>query len=179
MKFIMKKFLIPLVLVASSLFSLDNNIVLAQSCNAFIGTTLGGNDINLDRCSISRSSSENVYFSYSVKTLTVGNKKLSAQANCSNNTWSIFPENKFDKPNNPIALKILKLVCDPKEISPRKVISTVNQNVVVVKTSPSDPATVCVAVNVKSINIYRLVNSWYYTDVCGRIGVVHRSQLGL
>ncbi|WP_071839444.1 MULTISPECIES: hypothetical protein [Microcystis] len=29
----------------------------------------------------------------------------------------------------------------------------------------------------RTINIYGSVGSWYYTDVCGEMGVIHSSQI--
>lgn len=160
-------------------FFWSNQDVVAQSCNDLMKTTLGGNDINLDRCSILESSSKDVYFSYSVKTLTFGIKRFTAQADCSNNTWAIFPENKFNKPNNQIAQKMFDVVCNSRMSPTRRVVSVVNQDLLSIKTSPNDASIACIVINPKTVNIYRSVNSWYYTDICGRVGVVHPSQIRL
>ena len=50
--------------LVSALSSLGKEDVSAQSCNYFAGTAVGGQDVNVDTCSISRASYQSVDFIY-------------------------------------------------------------------------------------------------------------------
>jgi hypothetical protein len=45
-----------------------------------------------------------------------------------------------------------------------------------VRTSPNGNI-ICSVRERRTINIYDSVGSWYYTNVCGEMGVIHSSQI--
>jgi hypothetical protein len=82
--------------------------VTAQSCNYYTGTSVTGEKVNLDTCSISRTSDRSVNFVYSLD-----DKKFASQANCTARTW-IKPPNKKEiyVPKSQAMKKMLDRVCN-------------------------------------------------------------------
>jgi hypothetical protein len=149
--------------------------VLAQSCNYFAGTAVGGQNINVDTCSISRASSRSVDFVY-----YLGNEKVTSQANCNNGTWMTFPERQVNRPQSQATQKMLNVVCNYRSLNSSNSSSSAKAFVFDppsnVRTSPNG-SILCSVTTPTMINVYNSINSWYYTDVCGRTGVIHSSQI--
>lgn len=149
--------------------------VSAQSCNYFAGTSVGGQNINVDTCSISRASYQSLDFVY-----YLGNEKVISQANCINGTWTTFPERQVNRPQSQATQRMLNVVCNYRSSSPNYTSSSGKAFVFGppsnVRTSPNG-SILCSVTTPTTINVYGSVNSWYYTDICGRTGVIHSSQI--
>lgn len=149
--------------------------VSAQSCNYFAGTAVGGQAVNVDTCSISRASYQSVDFIY-----YLGNKKIISQANCNNGTWTTFPERDVHRPQSQATQRMLDVVCNSRSSSSSNTSSSRKAFVFDppsnVRTSPNG-SILCSVTDPTTINVYGAVDSWYYTDVCGRTGVIHSSQI--
>ena len=160
--------------VASTLF-LSQEPVSAQTCNYFAGTAATGQSINVDLCSIHVASYRSVDFIY-----YLGNEKVVSQANCEQGSWVSFPERQINRPQSQATQRMLEVVCSYRAYSPGQ-ISSVGAAIVYdppsnVRVSPNGDI-LCSVREPSAINIYGTVGSWYYTDVCGRMGVIHTSQI--
>jgi hypothetical protein len=144
-------------------------VASAQSCNYFAGTAVNGKSVNVDLCSISIPSDRSVDFVY-----YLGSERIQSQANCPNGTWTTFPERQINRPQSAATQRMLNVVCSYRETQatsafvfdpPSNVRRSPNGNIL------------CSVKTRQSINIYGSVGSWYYTDVCGAIGVIDAGQL--
>jgi hypothetical protein len=81
----MKKLASALGFLAIVSASLPGNApaVKAQSCNYYTGISVTGQKVNLDTCSISKSSDRGTSFIY-----YLGDKKFASRANCNDRTWT-------------------------------------------------------------------------------------------
>lgn len=173
----MQKFasVIGVCLLACALFPWGKQEVLAQSCNYFAGTAVGGQNINVDTCFIARASYQSVDFVY-----YLGNEKVISQANCNNGTWMTFPEKKVNRPQSQATQRMLNIVCNHRS-------SNFNSSSSSGKAFVFDPPSnvrispnggiLCSVNTPTTINVYGSVDSWYYTDVCGKTGVIHSGQV--
>lgn len=148
---------------------------LKSSCNYLAGTAVGGQSINVDLCSISASNSGNVSFVY-----YLDSERVESEANCSSRTWTTFPERQVNRPQSPATQKMLDRICSHQSSSSA---STSRTGVAIVFDPPSNVrvspngAILCSVKEKTTINIYSLNGSWYNTDVCGSMGVIHADQL--
>jgi hypothetical protein len=162
--------------ISGTLFSLNSQDVVAQSCNYFAGTAVGGQEINLDTCSISRASYRSVDFIY-----YLGSEKVVSQANCDTGTWTTFPEKQVNRPQSQATQRMLDFVCNSRTSSPSRNSSSARKAFVFdppsnIRTEPNG-SVLCSITTPTTINIYGSLGSWYYTDACGETGVVHSSQI--
>jgi hypothetical protein len=95
-----------LAIVSSSLPG-NTPAVTAQSCNYYTGISVTGEKVNLDTCSISRTSDRGTDFVY-----YLGDKKLASKANCSNRTWTTLSNNQVNTPQSQATRKMLDRVCN-------------------------------------------------------------------
>ena len=165
---------ISCTLVASTFF-LQQESTSAQTCNYFAGTAVTGQSVNVDLCSITPASSRSVDFIY-----YLGDERVVSQANCAQGTWISFPERQINRPQSRATQRMLEVVCSYRFYSPRST-SRVGTAIVFdppsnVRVSPNGDI-LCSVRGRSTINIYGSVGSWYYTDVCGSIGVIHSSQV--
>jgi hypothetical protein len=167
--------ILGLCVLISSLCSWSKHEASAQSCNYFAGTAVTGQSVNVDICSISRASYQSVDFVY-----YLGNKKVISQANCNNGTWINFPTRQVNRPQSQATQDMLNVVCNYSSSRPNSIVHSEEAFVFEppsnVRTSPNG-SIICVVTIPSVINIYGSTNSWYYTDVCGRKGVIHSSQI--
>ncbi|OLP19966.1 hypothetical protein BST81_02505 [Leptolyngbya sp. 'hensonii'] len=140
----------------------------AESCNYFAGTAVAGQAVNVDLCSISRASARSVNFVY-----YLGNEKVVSQANCQNGTWTTFPEKQVHRPQSRATQRMLEVVCSYNGGNNAAFVFDPPSNV---RNSPNGTV-LCTINSPTTINIYGSAGPWYYTDVCGSIGVIHSSQL--
>ena len=162
-------------LIVGTLVSVSSQEALAQSCNYFAGTAIGGQEINVDICSISRASYQSVDFVY-----YLGDEKVVSQANCNNGTWTTFPDRQVNRPQSQATQRMIDTVCNPRTLNSSRNSSSRKAFVFDppsnVRTSPNG-SILCSINSPTSINIYGSVGSWYYTDVCGSNGVIDSSQI--
>jgi len=139
------------------------NIVLAETCNYFAGTAVTGKSVNIDLCSIVLASSRSVDFVYYL-----------------GRTWTTFPERQIHRPRSQATQTMLEVVCSYRFNSSQ---STSRIAAAIVFSPPSNVRTspngniICSVKERRTINIYGSVGSWYYTNVCGEMGVIHSSQI--
>lgn len=159
----------------TSLLTLESKPSFAQTCNYFAGTAVGGQRINVDLCSIAPASPESVDFVY-----FLGNEKVVSQANCVQGHWVSFPERQINRPQSEATQRMLEIVCSYRNED----INIPRGRQAVVFDPPSNVRVVpngeilCSVNNRRRINTYGSAGgSWYYTDVCGTMGVIHSSQI--
>lgn len=145
---------------------------LAQSCNYYAGTASTGDSVNVDLCSISIASSQSVDFVY-----YLGDTQIYSQANCAEGYWTTFPEGTTHRPQSQATQNMLDEVCsylssDTSNASTAFVFDPPSN----VRISPNGDI-LCSVQRASTINIYGSTGEWYYTDVCGSMGVIHSSQL--
>lgn len=159
----------------TSLFTLETKPSMAQTCNYFAGTAVGGQSINVDLCSISPASPQSVDFVY-----FLGNDKVVSQANCAQGTWVSFPERQTNRPQSEATQRMLEIVCSyriEETNIPRSRQALVFDPPSNVRASPNGDI-LCSVNDRRDINIYGSDGGgWYYTDACGQIGVIHHSQI--
>jgi hypothetical protein len=173
----MKRFasVLRLSVLIGALFPWSKHEASAQSCNYFAGTAVAGQNVNVDICSISRASYQSVNFVY-----YLGNEKVISQANCNNGTWIAFSTRQVNPPQSQATQNMLNVVCNYRSSHFN---SSVDSGKAFVFEPPSNVRTspngniLCSVKIPTTINVYGSVNSWYYTDVCGRIGLIHSSQI--
>ncbi|OIP71939.1 MAG: hypothetical protein AUK48_11720 [Oscillatoriales cyanobacterium CG2_30_44_21] len=153
------------------MFCSNNQDVVAQSCNYFAGKAAGGQEINLDTCSISRASYRSIDFIY-----YLGNEKVVSQANCDNGTWTTFPEGQVNRPQSQATQRMLSFVCNSRATNSSARKAFVFDPPSNVRSEPNG-SVLCSIKNPISINVYGSIGSWYYTDTCGETGVIHSSQI--
>jgi hypothetical protein len=78
----------------------------AQSCNYYAGISVTGQKVNLDTCSISKSSGGTNFVYY------LGDKKLASKANCSDRTWTTSSNSQVNTPQSQATKKMLDRVCN-------------------------------------------------------------------
>lgn len=162
--------------VALTICTILSQIKIAEaqsSNNYYAGQSSGGQSINVDLNSISRASSKSVDFVY-----YLGEERIQSQANCEAGTWTTFPERAINRPQSQATQNMLNVVCQNRasNSSSRRRVARVFDPPSNVRTSPNGSA-LCSVRNITDINIYSSTGDWYYTDVCGEMGVIHSSQI--
>lgn len=143
----------------------------AQSCNYYVGRAVDGQAINIDTCSISRASYRSVNFVY-----YLGSDRVESQANCQDLVWTTFPERIVHRPQSAATEKMLDYVCNFDSQTSRTGTAFVFDPPSNVRVSPNGNL-LCVVKSPQTIDLYGRNGEWYYTDVCGSMGVIHSSQL--
>jgi hypothetical protein len=174
---IMQRFasVLGLCVLIGALFPWSKHEVSAQLCNYFAGTAVAGQNVNVDICSISRASYQSVDFVY-----YLGKEKVISQANCNNGTWIAFSTRQVNRPQSQATQNMLNVVCNYRSSRFNSIVDSGKAFLFDppsnVRTSPNGNI-LCSVKTSTTINVYGSVNSWYYTDVCGRIGLIHSSQI--
>ncbi|MEY3867998.1 MAG: hypothetical protein RLZZ338_1889 [Cyanobacteriota bacterium] len=148
-----------------------NQIAKAQNCNYYAGKAVGGQSVNVDLCSISRASYKSIDFVY-----YLGEKRVESQANCEAGNWTTFPEKTIHRPQSPATQNMLDVVCQYRNPTTRAGVAIVFDPPSNVRKYPNGEV-LCSVRSRTNINIYGSIGEWYYTDVCGQIGVIHSSQV--
>jgi hypothetical protein len=164
-------FLFPLGLILTT--TLGTPLPLnAQSCNTYMGQAVTGASVNVDRCSIQWASERSVNFTY-----YLGQMKINAQAHCWDNTWTTFHDGITHSPMSAATQNMLNFVCGDSGGNPG---ATATAFVFAppsnVRTYANGPI-LCTVRSRQTINLYGNEGSWFYTDVCGSMGMIHNSQL--
>lgn len=77
------------------------------ACNQYLGRASNGLEISLDQCSINRLDGQIVEFTY-----YLGGEQLSAQADCADRSWIVFPEQIRVRPSSRATQTMLRTVCN-------------------------------------------------------------------
>ena len=162
---------LPVAVTTGLLFNF-NTSAHAQTCGYYAGQASGGQSINVDLCSISQASAQSVDFVY-----YLGSERIQSQANCKAGTWTTFPERSLHRPQSQATQSMLNTVCGyrtrKQSGSATAVVFDPPSNV---RSSPNGNV-LCAVKERTTINVYGSTSNWYYTDVCGRMGVIHSGQL--
>ncbi|MEA5489446.1 MULTISPECIES: hypothetical protein [Pseudanabaena] len=145
----------------------------AGNCDYSTGTAVGGQNISVDLCSISRISSRKVNFDYNL-----GNERIQAQANCQSRTWLTFPEQAVNRPQSQATRDMMQIVCTAPSFNEGIAIGVVFDPPSNVRSSPNG-SIVCTIRELTAIELSGGVvgDGWLRTNFCGRGGVIHRSQV--
>ena len=144
----------------------------AQTSNYYAGQAVDGRSVNVDLASISRASDHSMNFVY-----YLGNERVEAQANCTAGNWTTFPERQTHRPQSQATQNMIDAVCD------RLTSDASSPNRAVVFAPPSNVRVapngniLCAVRSRTTIDTYGSIGDWYYTDVCGQMGVIHASQI--
>ena len=137
-----------------------------KSCLSYMGDSVSGQEIAVDVCSISRASEQSLDFTY-----YLGKEPIFSQANCTNGTWTTFPERVRHQPQSRATQRMVSTVC--RGLAELAVVVAPPSNV---RTSPDGPI-LCTLEQEGNLSTYGSTDSWYYTDACGSFGVIHSSQI--
>lgn len=152
----------------------------SQSCNVYMGQAVTGASVNVDRCSIQRVSERSTNFTY-----YLGQMRIQAQAHCRDNTWTTFHDQVVHSPQSTATQNMMNFVCGNGSSSGGNngggTVGVTNTALVFappsnVRTYPNGPI-LCTVQTQRRINLYGSQGSWFYTDACGSMGVIHNSQL--
>jgi len=161
--------------IIATLFFLPKQETQAQTCNYFAGEAIGGQSINVDLCSISRASSNSVDFTY-----YLSKERIESQANCIKGTWTTFPEKVLQLPQSKATQEMINVVCSYRFSSQNSDARVGNAFVFAppsnVRISPNREI-LCSVGTRRTIKVYGSIGSWFYTDICGAMGVIHSSQI--
>lgn len=144
----------------------------SQACNVYMGQAVTGASVNVDSCSMQRVSERSVDFTY-----YLGQMRIQAQAHCSDNSWTTFHDGVTHWPQSTATQNMMNFVCDGSSGNP----NVTNSAFVFappsnVRTFPNGPI-LCTIRTQRWINLYGNQGSWFYTDACGSMGMIHNSQL--
>jgi serine/threonine protein kinase, bacterial len=152
---------------------------IKSSCGYYAGEAVTGQAVNVDLCSITTNNSGKVGFVY-----YLGGKRMGSAANCSNSSWTTLADQQVHRPLSPATQKMLDSVCSRRQAGSAKSSSADSQ---VAKATVFSPPTnvrespegkiLCTINKRASINTYGFSDSWYKTDACGSMGVIHADQL--
>ncbi len=145
----------------------------AGNCDYSTGTAVGGQNISVNLCSISRVSSRNVSFDY-----YLGDERIQAQANCQSRTWITFPEQAVNRPQSQATRDMMQIVCTAPSFNEGIGIGVVFDPPSNVRSSPNG-SIVCTILELIAIELSGGVvgDGWLRTNFCGRSGVIHQSQV--
>lgn len=149
---------------------------VSSACNYEAGRSVDGQIINVDLCSVNPNFSGNLSFVY-----YLNQERIESEANCANGTWITFPEKQVNYPQSNATKKMLDKVCSGKSSSSNSVISGAGSAIVIdppsnVRNVPNGKI-ICSVNEESAIKIYGSSGDWYNTDICGSMGVIHKSQL--
>jgi len=153
----------------------DSRMLSAQAgnCDYSTGKAVGGQNVSIDLCSISKVSSQKVNFDYNL-----GDERIQAQANCQSRTWITFPERAVNKPQSQATKDMLQIVCTAPSFNEGIGIGVVFDPPSNVRSSPNG-SIICTIRELTAIETSGGVvgDGWLRTSFCGRSGVIHRSQV--
>ncbi len=149
-----------------------------------LGPSVSGAPIHLLMGSIQSRDQQFTEFQYQLGTTTV-----QAMANCSNQSWTSYPERQVNRPQSPATERMLSLVCrNAPQVNQTATAPTPNPDalypgVAVVFDPPSNVRTspggafLCTVNNQRTIPVGQAQGEWYPTSACGSQGFIHRSQV--
>lgn len=142
----------------------------AQTGNYYAGQAVDGRSVNVDLTSVSRASDHSINFVY-----YLGSERVEAQANCTAGNWTTFPERQTHRPQSQATQNMLDAVCSSltSDSSNRAIVFAPPSNV---RVSPNGNI-LCTVRSRTTVDTYGSIGDWYYTDVCGQMGVIHSSQI--
>ena len=147
-------------------FMQPTSIAQASSCYRYAGDSATGQEVTVNLCSISSIGNRRVNFTY-----YLDDEPISSQANCTNGSWTTFPEGQTHLPQSRAPKSMISSVC--RAVAEMAIVFAPPSNV---RTFPDGPI-LCTLEREGNLSTYGSTNSWYYTDACGSFGVIHSSQI--
>lgn len=150
----------------------------AQDALYYAGQTTSGQPIIVELASLSAAEGRQVNFVYAL-----GNQRLSSQAQCLDSAttgfWTTLDDGVVRSPQSPATENMLTIVCSYADPTA----NTRNIQTALVFDPPSNVRdapngnVICEVSASTTISTYGNSGSWYYTDACGRAGVIDSSQI--
>ena len=163
--------LLPLGLLLAATLGIQKPLN-SQSCEVYMGQAVTGASVNVDGCSIRQVSERSIDFTYSL-----GQMRIQAQAHCQENTWTTFHDRVTHRPQSTATQNMLNFVCDGQAgsggVTNSAFVFAPPSNV---RTYPNGPI-LCTIRTQRRINLYGNEGAWFHTDACGRMGMIHNSQI--
>lgn len=118
-------------------------------------------------------------------TYQLGNDSVQAMANCTDQSWTSYPERQVNRPQSPATERMLALVCGtaPSVAAPSPTADASFPGVAIVFDPPSNVRRqpgggfLCTIDTRRSIRVGQAQGDWYPTSACGTRGFIHKSQV--
>ena len=118
-------------------------------------------------------------------TYQLGNDSVQAMANCTDQSWTSYPERQVNRPQSPATERMLALVCGnaPSVAAPSPTANASYPGVAIVFDPPSNVrrqpggSFLCSIDTRQSIRVGQAQGNWYPTSACGTSGFIHKSQV--
>ena len=115
----------------------------------------------------------------------LGNDSVQAMANCTDQSWTSYPERQVNRPQSPATERMLALVCGtaPSVAAPSPSANASYPGVAIVFDPPSNVRRqpggnfLCSIDTRQSIRVGQAQGNWYPTPACGTNGFIHKSQV--
>ena len=137
-----------------------------KSCNHYVGNSSAGQAVTVNLCSISRVGNRQVDFTY-----YLNDEPIASRANCTEGSWTTFPERQTHTPQSRATQSMISSVC--RSESEIAIVFDPPSNV---RVSPNG-GILCTLDETGALSIFGSTGEWYYTNACGDFGVIHSSQL--
>ena len=118
-------------------------------------------------------------------TYQLGNDSVQAMANCTEQSWTSYPERQVNRPQSPATERMVALVCGtaPSVAAPSPTANNIYPGVAIVFDPPSNVRRqpggnlLCSIDTRQSIRVGQAQGNWYPTPACGTHGFIHKSQV--
>ena len=150
-----------------------------------LGASVTGAPIRLLMESINKREKQYREFQYQI-----GNSTVQALANCTDQSWTSYPERQVNQPQSPATERMLGLVCgttsltnQPPSTSVSNPRSATYPGTAIVFDPPSNVRTkpggafLCTVESERTIPVGQAQGEWYPTSACGEEGFIHGSQV--
>jgi serine/threonine protein kinase, bacterial len=150
-----------------------------------LGASVTGAPIRLLMGSINKRENQYREFQYQL-----GNSTVQALANCSDQSWTSYPERQVNRPQSPATERMLSLVCGPTPLANQPSSTSVAitgsatyPGTAIVFDPPSNVRTkpggafLCTVESERTIPVGQAQGEWYPTSACGENGFIHGSQV--
>lgn len=145
-----------------------------------LGQASSGAPIRLLMGSINQRDAQYREFTYQL-----GNDSVQAMANCTDQSWTSYPERQVNRPQSPATERMLELVCGtaPSVAAPSPTAEASFLGVAIVFDPPSNVRRqpgggfLCTIDARRRIRVGQAEGDWYPTSACGARGFIHKSQV--
>lgn len=144
----------------------STSIAQATSCYSYAGDSALGQEVTVNLCSISPIGNRQVDFTY-----YLDDEPIASRANCTNGSWTTFPERQTHLPQSRATQSMIGSVC--RTVAEMAAVFSPPSNV---RSSPSGEI-LCTLEVTGNLSTFGSTGDWYYTNACGSFGVIHSSQI--
>lgn len=147
------------------------------SCEYATGNSVEGQPITVDVCSIESNNREAISFTY-----YLGNEKVDSLANCTEGSWTTFPEKQIQRPQSAATQKMLDRVCSSKSDKTRSGTTSQGRTALIfdpplnVRVTPNGEI-LCSIKEKTKVTINQTNGDWHNIDICGASGWIKADQL--